>query len=30
MPRIAFEPQFTVEYPSVLDADGRLDETPGV
>ena len=26
MPRIAIEPQFTVEYLSILDADGRLDE----
>jgi hypothetical protein len=26
MPRIAIEPQFTVEYLSIPDADGRLDE----
>jgi pyruvate dehydrogenase E1 component alpha subunit len=26
MPRIAIEPQFTVEYLSILEADGRLDE----
>jgi pyruvate dehydrogenase E1 component alpha subunit len=26
MPRIAIESQFTVEYLSILDADGRLDE----
>jgi pyruvate dehydrogenase E1 component alpha subunit len=26
MPRIAIEPQFTIEYLSILEADGRLDE----
>jgi pyruvate dehydrogenase E1 component alpha subunit len=32
MPRIPLEPQFTIEYLSVLDADGRLDEAldPGL
>ena len=27
MPRTPIEPQFKIEYLSILDADGRLDET---